>query len=105
VAANPPSQEAASTTAPQRRTPVLILGAAGRDFHTFNVCFRDDPDYEVIAFTAAQIPGIENRRYPAPWLVGFIPMAFRSLPKKRWKGSSATITSPRRFSPTAIFPT
>ncbi len=66
MAANPPSQEAASTTAPQRRTPVLILGAAGRDFHTFNVCFRDDPDYEVIAFTAAQIPGIENRRYPAP---------------------------------------
>jgi predicted GTPase len=66
VAANPPSHEAASTTAPQRRTPVLILGAAGRDFHTFNVCFRDDPGYEVIAFTAAQIPGIENRRYPAP---------------------------------------
>jgi predicted GTPase len=43
---------------------VLILGAAGRDFHTFNACFRDDPRYEVVAFTAAQIPGIENRRYP-----------------------------------------
>ncbi|MBI2364106.1 MAG: GTPase [Deltaproteobacteria bacterium] len=43
---------------------VLIMGAAGRDFHTFNVCFRDDPAYQVIAFTAAQIPGIENRRYP-----------------------------------------
>jgi predicted GTPase len=44
---------------------VLILGAAGRDFHTFNVCFRDDPASEVVAFTAAQIPGIESRRYPA----------------------------------------
>ena len=43
---------------------VLILGAAGRDFHTFNVCFRDNPDYQVVAFTAAQIPGIENRLYP-----------------------------------------
>ena len=48
---------------------VLIMGAAGRDFHTFNVCFRDDPAYQVIAFTAAQIPGIENRRYP-PTLSG-----------------------------------
>ena len=46
------------------RERVLILGAAGRDFHTFNVCFRDDPHYEVVAFTAAQIPGIEERRYP-----------------------------------------
>ena len=47
------------------RERVLILGAAGRDFHTFNMCFRDDPNYEVVAFTAAQIPGIEERRYPA----------------------------------------
>ena len=45
------------------------MGAAGRDFHTFNVCLRDDPAYQVIAFTAAQIPGIENRRYP-PTLSG-----------------------------------
>ena len=48
-----------------KRERTLILGAAGRDFHTFNVCFRDDPNYEVVAFTAAQIPGIESRRYPA----------------------------------------
>ena len=47
------------------RKRVLILGAAGRDFHTFNVCFRDDPNYEVIAFTATQIPSIEERKYPA----------------------------------------
>lgn len=44
---------------------VIILGAAGRDFHTFNVCFRNDPNCRVVAFTAAQIPGIESRRYPA----------------------------------------
>jgi predicted GTPase len=44
---------------------VVIMGAAGRDFHTFNCCFRDDPDSRVVAFTAAQIPHIEDRRYPA----------------------------------------
>lgn len=44
---------------------VLILGAAGRDFHDFNVVFRDDPSVEVVGFTAAQIPGIADRSYPA----------------------------------------
>jgi predicted GTPase len=48
-----------------RRERLLILGAAGRDFHDFNVVFRDDPSCDVIAFTATQIPGIEGRRYPA----------------------------------------
>ena len=43
----------------------IILGAAGRDFHNFNVFFRDNPDYEVVAFTATQIPYIDSRRYPA----------------------------------------
>ena len=47
------------------RTRVLILGAAGRDFHNFNVYFRDNPAYEVVAFTATQIPGIAERAYPA----------------------------------------
>jgi predicted GTPase len=46
-------------------TRVLILGAAGRDFHDFNVVFRDDPAYEVVGFTATQIPGIAGRTYPA----------------------------------------
>jgi predicted GTPase len=45
---------------------VLIMGAAGRDFHTFNAYFRDNGQYEVVAFTAAQIPGIANRHYPSP---------------------------------------
>lgn len=44
---------------------VVILGAAGRDFHNFNVVFRDDPEYRVVAFTATQIPDIEGRTYPA----------------------------------------
>lgn len=42
----------------------LIMGAAGRDFHNFNVYYRDNPDYEVVAFTATQIPNIDGRRYP-----------------------------------------
>ena len=46
------------------RTRVLILGAAGRDFHNFNVVYRDDPSIEVVAFTGAQSPGIEVRHYP-----------------------------------------
>jgi predicted GTPase len=48
---------------------VLILGAAGRDFHNFNVVFRDNADFKVVAFTATQIPDIANRRYP-PDLAG-----------------------------------
>jgi predicted GTPase len=44
---------------------VVIMGAAGRDFHNFNVYFRDNPRYEVVAFTATQIPNIDDRRYPA----------------------------------------
>ena len=47
----------------------VIMGAAGRDFHNFNVYFRENPDYEIVAFTATQIPGIEGRTYP-PTLSG-----------------------------------
>jgi len=47
----------------------VIMGAAGRDFHNFNVYFRDNSHYDVVAFTATQIPGIENRTYP-PTLSG-----------------------------------
>jgi predicted GTPase len=50
---------------------VIIMGAAGRDFHNFNVYFRDNPDYQVVAFTATQIPNIEGRRYP-PELAGHL---------------------------------
>jgi predicted GTPase len=52
-----------------KRQKVLIMGAAGRDFHNFNMVYRDDPSYEVAAFTAAQIPFIGGRTYP-PELAG-----------------------------------
>ncbi|MGB9135461.1 MAG: cyclic 2,3-diphosphoglycerate synthase [Candidatus Bathyarchaeia archaeon] len=51
------------------RTKVIIMGAAGRDFHNFNVYYRNNNQYQVVAFTATQIPGIEERNYP-PQLAG-----------------------------------
>lgn len=48
-----------------KKQRILVLGAAGRDFHNFNVVYRDNPDFEVIAFTATQIPGISGRKYPS----------------------------------------
>jgi predicted GTPase len=51
------------------RKRAIIMGAAGRDFHNFNVYFRNNRDFKVVAFTAAQIPGIECRVYP-PELAG-----------------------------------
>jgi len=51
------------------RIKIIIMGAAGRDFHNFNVAFRDNPNYEVVAFTATQIPGIDDKQYP-PALAG-----------------------------------
>jgi predicted GTPase len=56
---------------------VIIMGAAGRDFHNFNVCFRNNDAYEVVAFTATQIPGIEFRTYP-PALSG--PLYSKGIP-------------------------
>jgi predicted GTPase len=53
-------------TVPRR---VLIIGASGRDYHVFNVCFRNNPEYRVVAFLQTQIPGITGRRYP-PSLAG-----------------------------------
>jgi predicted GTPase len=47
------------------RIRTLVLGAAGRDFHNFNVVYRDDTRYDVVGFTAAQIPNIAGRHYPA----------------------------------------
>jgi predicted GTPase len=61
----------------ERRRRVVILGAAGRDFHNFNVVYRDDPATEVIAITATQISGISGRRYP-PELAG--PLYLHGIP-------------------------
>src|SRR5450631_4662814 len=62
---------------------VLILGAAGRDFHNFNVVFRNNPEFEVIAFTATQIPDIAGRHYP-PQLAGALyPMGIPIVEENR----------------------
>ena len=59
----------------------IIMGAAGRDFHNFNVFFRNNPDYDVVAFTATQIPDIEAVPIPHNWPARVILPASRSLPK------------------------
>lgn len=61
---------------------VIILGAAGRDFHNFNVRYRDDPAYDVVAFTATQIPGIDNRTYPAELGGARYPMGIPIVPER-----------------------
>ena len=64
------------------RTRVVIMGAAGRDFHDFNTVFRDSPAHEVVAFTAAQIPQIAGRCYP-PALAGpLYPTGIPVLPEQ-----------------------
>ena len=60
---------------------LIIMGAGGRDFHNFNVAFRNDPETEVVAFTAAQIPGIDDRGYPAALAGPLYPTASRSGPR------------------------
>ena len=66
---------------------VIIMGAAGRDFHNFNVVFRDNPAAEVVAFTATQIPGIDGRALSRPSSPGrAIPPASRSSPRRSWHG-------------------
>ena len=63
------------------RTRIAIMGAAGRDFHNFNVVYRDDPAFEVLAFTAAQIPGIAGRRYPAALAGALYPQGIAIVPE------------------------
>src|ERR671933_972400 len=63
------------------RTRVLIAGAAGRDFHNFNVVYRDRPEFDVIAFTATQIPNIDGRRYPAELAGSLYPDGIPILPE------------------------
>lgn len=69
-----------------RPVRVAILGAAGRDFHNFNVVFRDNPRCEVVAFTAAQIPGIDARRYPASLAGGRYPEGVAIVPESALEG-------------------
>ena len=61
----------------------IILGAAGRDFHNFNVFFRDNPNYRVVAFTATQIPYISNRTYPASLAGKLYPVGIPIYPEEK----------------------
>jgi predicted GTPase len=63
------------------RARVLIAGAAGRDFHNFNLVYRDSPAHEVVAFTATQIPNIDGRRYPAELAGSLYPEGIPILPE------------------------
>ncbi len=64
------------------RSKVIIMGAAGRDFHNFNTYFRDNANYEVVAFTATQIPNIEGRKYPASLAGKLYPRGIDIFPEK-----------------------
>ena len=64
-----------------KRTRVIIMGAAGRDFHNFNTVFRTDDRYEVVAFTATQIPNISERKYPAELTGGLYPQGIPIFPE------------------------
>src|SRR5919201_365694 len=63
------------------RTRVLIAGAAGRDFHNFNLVYRDRPEFDVVAFTATQIPNIDGRVYPAELAGSLYPEGIPILPE------------------------
>jgi predicted GTPase len=64
-------------------TPIrtIIMGAAGRDFHNFNVFYRNNPEYQVVAFTATQIPNIEGRKYPAELAGALYPAGIPIFPE------------------------
>lgn len=64
---------------------VIIMGAAGRDFHNFNVFFRDNKDYNVVAFTATQIPGIDDKKYPAELAGKLYPKGIEIKPESELK--------------------
>jgi predicted GTPase len=68
-----------------KRRRVLILGAGGRDFHNFNTVYRDDPNYEVVAFTAAQIPDIDKQRYPVELAGALYPAGVPIFPQDGWE--------------------
>src|SRR5918992_1581113 len=70
----------------ETRRRIVIVGAAGRDFHNFNVRFRDDERCEVVAFTATQIPGIEGRVYPKELAGDLYPDGIPIVPEEELDG-------------------
>jgi predicted GTPase len=83
VASRPPAQQGGEAV---RRRRIVIAGAAGRDFHNFNVVYRDDASFEVVAFTATQIPGIAGRVYPASLAGPLYPDGIRIVPEEELEG-------------------
>ena len=67
------------------KTKIILMGAAGREFHNFNMFFRDNPDHEVVAFTAAQIPNIAGRKYPKELAGELYPHGIPIYPEERLK--------------------
>jgi len=67
------------------RQKVIIMGAAGRDFHNFNTFFRDNEQYNVVAITATQIPGIDDKKYPAELAGSLYPDGIPILPESKLK--------------------
>ena len=61
---------------------IIMMGAAGRDFHVFNCCYRGKPDFDIVAFTATQIPHIDDRRYPAALAGSKYPDGIRIHPEE-----------------------
>jgi predicted GTPase len=88
-----------------RTRRVVIMGAAGRDFHNFNVASRDDPAVEVVAFTAAQIPGIADRLYPAALAGPRYPQGIPILPEEYLARICREKKSTRSSSLTAMWST
>lgn len=72
--------------AANRRKRVIILGAGGRDFHNFNVAYRNREEVEVVAFTATQIPGIDDRTYPAALAGPLYPKGIPIVPEEQLPG-------------------
>jgi predicted GTPase len=68
------------------RRNIIIIGAAGRDFHNFNCVYRNNPDYRVVAFTAAQIPDIDGRNYPAELAGELYPEGIPIYPQEELAG-------------------
>lgn len=66
-----------------KKVRTIIMGAAGRDFHNFNVCFRENEHYDVVAFTATQIPNIEGRKYPKELAGKLYPQGIDIFPEEQ----------------------
>jgi predicted GTPase len=66
-----------------KKIKVIIMGAAGRDFHNFNVYFRKNPLYNVVAFTATQIPDIAGRKYPGSLAGKYYPKGIPIYPEEK----------------------